>query len=111
MKQSPCWRCSANITTRTKVWKHYSVSSRRRSRSAHAGIWKTTCKNLLAKKEGMRYVRTHNDSKNAPMLAINRKLGYKPEPGYYRLLRVLEVDYLVFSISLSRHRAAMRALM
>jgi hypothetical protein len=45
------------------------------------------------------------------MLAINRKLGYKPEPGYYRLLRVLEVAYLVFSISLSRHRAAMRALM
>jgi GNAT superfamily N-acetyltransferase len=45
---------------------------------------------LLAKKEGIRYVRTHNDSKNAAMLAINRKLGYKPEPGYYRLLCVLE---------------------
>jgi len=41
---------------------------------------------LLAKKEGVRYVRTNNDSKNVPMLAVNRKLGYKPEPGYYRLL-------------------------
>jgi len=45
---------------------------------------------LLARKEGVRYVRTHNDSKNAPMLAVNRKLGYKPEPGYYRLLCALQ---------------------
>ena len=45
---------------------------------------------LLAKREGMRYIRTHNDSNNAPMLAINRKLGYKPEPGRYRLLCVLD---------------------
>lgn len=45
---------------------------------------------LLAKKEGIRYIRTHNDSKNAPMLAINRKLGYKPEPGIYRLLCALD---------------------
>lgn len=39
----------------------------------------------LAKREGVRYVRTNNDSNNAPMLAINRKLGYKPEPGIYRI--------------------------
>ena len=45
---------------------------------------------LLAKREGMRYIRTHNDSNNAPMLAINRKLGYKPESGVYRLLCALE---------------------
>jgi GNAT superfamily N-acetyltransferase len=45
---------------------------------------------LLAKKVGARYIRTHNDSKNAPMLAVNRKLGYKPEPGYYELLCVLD---------------------
>lgn len=41
---------------------------------------------LLAKREGVRYVRTNNDSQNAPMLAINRKLGYQPQPGMYRLL-------------------------
>jgi GNAT superfamily N-acetyltransferase len=41
---------------------------------------------LLARKEGMHYIRTHNDSKNAPMLAINHKLGYQPEPGMYRIL-------------------------
>ncbi len=40
---------------------------------------------LLAKKEGMRYIRTHNDSKNRSMLAVNRKLGYRPEPGYYKV--------------------------
>jgi GNAT superfamily N-acetyltransferase len=45
---------------------------------------------LLAKREGVRYVRTNNDSKNAPMLAVNRKLGYMPEPGYYELLCVLD---------------------
>jgi RimJ/RimL family protein N-acetyltransferase len=40
---------------------------------------------LLAKKEGVRYMRTNNDSQNAPMLAINRKLGYQPQPGIYRI--------------------------
>jgi len=44
----------------------------------------------LAKQKGMRYVRTDNDSKNGPMLAVNRRLGYQPEPGYYRLLCVLD---------------------
>ena len=41
---------------------------------------------LLAQNEGMRYIRTNNESRNMPMLAINRKLGYKPEPGIYRLV-------------------------
>jgi GNAT superfamily N-acetyltransferase len=31
------------------------------------------------------YIRTHNDSENAPMLAVNRKLGYQPQPGLYRV--------------------------
>ena len=39
---------------------------------------------------GAAYTRTNNDSENAPMLAVNRKLGYRPEPGYYRMLRELE---------------------
>jgi len=38
-----------------------------------------------ARQHGARYLRTHNDAQNAPMLAINRKLGYQPEPGYYRM--------------------------
>jgi GNAT superfamily N-acetyltransferase len=42
---------------------------------------------LLAVRVGRKYrarlLRANNDSKNAPMLAINRKMGYKPEPGKY----------------------------
>jgi GNAT superfamily N-acetyltransferase len=41
--------------------------------------------NRYACAHGARYLRTNNDSLNAPMLAINRKLGYQPEPGLYRL--------------------------
>ena len=47
---------------------------------------------LLARGQGMRVIRTNNDSENAPMLAVNRKLGYVPEPGMYSLLRVLEPE-------------------
>jgi hypothetical protein len=32
------------------------------------------------------YIRTNNDSQNAPILAINRKLGYTAEPGGYRMI-------------------------
>lgn len=43
-----------------------------------------------AKGWGAAYIRTNNDSENAPMLAVNRKLGYRPELGYYRIARELE---------------------
>jgi GNAT superfamily N-acetyltransferase len=38
---------------------------------------------------GASYMRTNNDSENAAMLSINRKLGYVPEPGYYLMVKVL----------------------
>ncbi|MCB9421123.1 MAG: GNAT family N-acetyltransferase [Ardenticatenaceae bacterium] len=38
---------------------------------------------------GANYIYTTNDSVNAPMLAINRKLGYKPQPGGYLLYKQL----------------------
>jgi len=41
---------------------------------------------LLGKRAGLRYIRTNNDSKNTPMLAVNRKLGYRPSPGILRLV-------------------------
>jgi GNAT superfamily N-acetyltransferase len=31
---------------------------------------------------GVRTLRTNNHSSNAPMLAVNRKFGYRPEPGW-----------------------------
>ncbi|MFI5274630.1 MAG: GNAT family N-acetyltransferase, partial [Ktedonobacterales bacterium] len=40
-----------------------------------------------AARYGAAYIRTNNDSENAPMLAINRALGFRPEPGAYRMAR------------------------
>jgi GNAT superfamily N-acetyltransferase len=38
-----------------------------------------------ARATGAPYIRTNNHSVNKPMLAVNQKLGYKPEPGYFLL--------------------------
>jgi len=35
-------------------------------------------------------MRTNNDSKNAPMLAVNRKMGYVPCPGHFRLKKPIK---------------------
>lgn len=40
-----------------------------------------------AQQLGALTITTDNDSQNAPMLAINRKLEYLPKPGVYRLLK------------------------
>lgn len=45
-----------------------------------------------AQEVGADYIRTNNNSENAPMLAINRKLGYRPEPGLYTMSLRLEHD-------------------
>lgn len=42
-----------------------------------------------AKEKGASHIVTDNDSQNAPMLAINRKLGYVPRPGIFRLIKHL----------------------
>ncbi|MEV5026365.1 GNAT family N-acetyltransferase [Paenibacillus sp. LPE1-1-1.1] len=43
----------------------------------------------LANRHGASYIRTDNDSTNEPILRINRKLGYVPLRGSYRLLAPL----------------------
>jgi GNAT superfamily N-acetyltransferase len=44
-----------------------------------------------ARQNSARTLRTDNDSLNAPILAINRKMGYQPQPGTYQLVRGLGV--------------------
>ncbi|MBT2644250.1 GNAT family N-acetyltransferase [Bacillus sp. ISL-41] len=41
----------------------------------------------FAEAKGVKFIRTHNDSKNAPMLFVNRKLGYEEKPGIYGLAK------------------------
>lgn len=36
------------------------------------------------------YMLTHNDSKNHAMIAINQKIGYQSQPGYYQMIKKLE---------------------
>ncbi len=43
-----------------------------------------------ARSQGARSISTHNDSTNGPMLALNRKLGYVPEPGRYTLRKTIK---------------------
>ena len=43
-----------------------------------------------ARTTGAALIRTNNDAENAPMLALNRKLGYQPEPGHYHIVRTSE---------------------
>jgi GNAT superfamily N-acetyltransferase len=41
----------------------------------------------FARRSGAACIRTTNESYNEPMLAINRKLGYRPKPGTFRLVK------------------------
>lgn len=43
-----------------------------------------------AQAKGGSWIRTHNDASNRPMLAVNRKLGYRPEPGIFRFSKPVE---------------------
>lgn len=43
----------------------------------------------LARQYGAALMRTNNDSQNGPMLAVNRKMGYVSQPGYFFLVRRL----------------------
>lgn len=45
-----------------------------------------------ARARGARTLGTHNDSLNAPILAINHKMGYQPHPGKFLLVRDLAED-------------------
>lgn len=42
-----------------------------------------------AQGEGARLISTDNDSLNAPILAVNTRLGYRPQTGRYKLIRYI----------------------
>lgn len=42
-----------------------------------------------AKQQGADYIRTNNHATNERMLAVNRKLGYQPEPGVYHIEKIV----------------------
>ena len=44
-----------------------------------------------ARQNGAWRIRTNNDSRNAPILAINQKMGYQPQPGKFFLIRWLRM--------------------
>ncbi|RYG22969.1 GNAT family N-acetyltransferase, partial [bacterium] len=44
-----------------------------------------------AQSRGATSIRTNNDSQNAPMLSINRRLGYQPLPGWYSLKKEISL--------------------
>ena len=58
------------------------IRSYRRRRIALALKLAAIC---YARSQGAWSISTHNDSTNSPMLSLNRKLGYVPEPGRYTL--------------------------
>lgn len=43
-----------------------------------------------ALQNGMKFLRTNNDSKNKPMLAVNQRFGYEQKPGFYVLTKRLD---------------------
>lgn len=43
-----------------------------------------------ARDKGVPYVRTNNHSANERMLAVNRKFGYVPAPGFYTVAKAIE---------------------
>jgi GNAT superfamily N-acetyltransferase len=60
---------------------------RREYRGRNIGLALKVLAARYARQSGARQIVTDNDSLNAPVLAINRKLGYQPEPGKYVLVR------------------------
>lgn len=87
-------------------WAGYTMMTRDHARPQHSHIFLTGVTQSYrgrglglalkvvaaqrAREFGIAEVTTMNHSANAPMLAINQRLGYVPLPGYYRLVNEAE---------------------
>lgn len=72
-----------NKVTGSMYTNHSSVAAEYRGRQIALALKLLSIR--VAQKYGAPFMRTNNDSQNQPMLAVNRKLGYKPEPGIFIL--------------------------
>lgn len=64
---------------------HFGAGVERAYRGKHIAFALKLLVIRAARRYNVEYLSTFNDSENAPMLAINRKLGYQPQPGMYDL--------------------------
>jgi mycothiol synthase len=64
---------------------HLMTATRRawRGRGVAGALKRATV--LYARENGLRRLRTENEERNAPMLAINRRMGYRPTPAWVGL--------------------------
>jgi GNAT superfamily N-acetyltransferase len=64
---------------------HLMTATRRawRGRGVAGALKRATV--LYAREHGLRRLRTENEERNAPMLAINRRMGYRPTPAWLGL--------------------------
>jgi len=85
------WVGMAELNLRIESQKAYNdttgvIRSHRRRKIALALKVLAAC---YVRSKGKKFIQTDNDSLNAPMLAINRKMGYQPQSGKYMLVRWL----------------------
>ena len=67
----------------TKGFSNLFTGIRRECRGKGLAKWLKVAGTNFAQMSGAAELRTNNDSRNAPMIAVNRWLGYQAEPGWF----------------------------
>lgn len=80
-----CSNLVENVVSRTLYTDYTCVDKAYRGRGIALALKILSIR--AAQKWGAPLMRTNNDSQNGPMLAVNRKLGYVPQPGNYKMKR------------------------
>jgi ribosomal protein S18 acetylase RimI-like enzyme len=74
---------SVSLSPETQSAYNTTTGVARGYRGRHIGLALKVLAARYAHQSGVRHVITDNDSLNAPILAINRKMGYQPQSGKY----------------------------
>ncbi len=82
----------ASVSFSAKTHSAYNATTGviRKYRGKNIGLALKVLATRYARKCGASQIATDNDSLNVPMLAINRKMGYQPQPGKYLLIHRLD---------------------